>query len=155
MTLVPAVPRWSAARFLAASLLLAAAACGPHGIANAPNAEFTLAQAADSIPLVPGRDVRVGEIWLTFTGVSSDSRCPVNAKCVWEGDAVVELAVHPGCYKEGCRAASQLLSLHTTLEPRSGTGWGHTVTLRALVPRPVAGMPIDSSAYVAWVRVER
>jgi hypothetical protein len=141
-------------RHVALALLIAATtACGPHGIAPVTATEFTLQQAADSVPLAYRKDVKVGEVWMTFTGVSSDSRCPRGVKCVWEGDAVVELAVHPGCFKQGCKAASQLLSLHTTLEPKSGSGWGYRVTLLSLAPHPVHGTPTDSSQYVAWVRV--
>jgi hypothetical protein len=46
-----------------------------------------------------------------------------------------------------------MLSLHTTLDPKSGSGWGYRVTLLSLTPHPVHGTPTDSSQYVAWVRV--
>ncbi|MCC6929365.1 MAG: hypothetical protein IT359_10285 [Gemmatimonadaceae bacterium] len=134
--------------------LMAASACGRQG-ANplTPEFDFTLQQAADSIPLLIGRDVHVEDVWMTLTDVPSDSRCPSNVQCVWAGDAVATIAVHPGCYKEGCKAASYVLSLHTTLEPKSGSGWGHKVTLLSLAPHPHDTARIDRSRYVAWVRV--
>ena len=136
------------------ALVTGALACGRQGVAPiAPDDEFTLQQAADSIPLSYRRDVRVGDVWMTFTSVPTDSRCAAGVQCVWAGDAVAEIVVHPGCYKDGCKAPSQLLSLHTNLEPKSGTAWGHRITLLALQPHPVYGTVTESSRYVAWIRV--
>lgn len=133
---------------------LAALACGTQGTTPiAPDGDFTLQQAADSIPLTFRKDAKVGDVWMTFTAVPSDSRCATGVQCVWAGDAIAEIAVHPGCYKEGCKAASQMLALHTNLDPKSGTAWGHRVTLLSLLPHPVYGTPTDSSSYVAWIRV--
>ncbi|HEX4936751.1 MAG TPA: hypothetical protein VFV33_26400 [Gemmatimonadaceae bacterium] len=141
-------------RLLTCVALLALAACGKQGATPVtPDSDFTLQQAADSIPLAIGRDVRVGDVWMTFGDVAGDSRCPTRVQCVWAGDANVQIAVHPGCYKEGCKAASILLSLHTHLEPKSGSGWGRKVTLLSLTPYPDVPNGIDRSRYVAWVRV--
>jgi len=138
-----------------AILALPAVACGTQGSTPIAPAEYTLQQASDSIPLPYRRDVKVGSIWMTFTGVSSDSRCPRNVTCVWMGDAVTALSVHPECYKSGCEAASTSLSLHTHLEPRSGQALGYRVQLLALDPEPVAGTTPDVTRYVAWVRVSQ
>jgi len=135
--------------------LLLTVACGAQSPEPLAVAEYTLQQAADSIPLPYRTDVRVGEIWMTLAGVPSDSRCPIGVTCVWAGDAVAALAVHPGCYSAGCRAPSVALSLHTTLEPRAGEALGYRVQLLALRPEPVYGTPVDSSRFVAWVRVSR
>ena len=116
--------------------------------------EFTLVQAADSVPLPFGRVVKVGEVYLQL-GEVSDSRCPAGVQCVWAGDGVATIAVHPPCYAAGCRAASMVLTLHTSLEPRAGLGWGHRVELVGLRPAPVANQVVESSRYVAWVRVAR
>ena len=134
---------------------LALAACATASSRPlAPADEFSLQQAADSIPLAQGRDVKVGDTWLRFAGVTRDSRCPEGVMCVWAGDAEIALVVHPPCYAQGCKAASVVLALHTGVEPRSGTGWGRRVTLVALTPGPVTGTPTDPSRYVAWVRVQ-
>lgn len=141
-------------QLLACAALALAAACGTQGATPlTPDSDFTLQQAADSIPLAIGKDVKVGDVWMTFSDVPNDSRCPSKMQCVWAGDAVAAIAVHPGCYKEGCKAASMLLSLHTNLEPKSGSGWGHKVTLLSLVPYPDDPASVDRSRYVAWVRV--
>jgi hypothetical protein len=129
------------------------AACGSTGTSPITTPmEYTLVQAADSIALPYRQDVKVGDAYLAFTGARDDSRCPRGVTCVWAGDAVASIVVHPGCYKEGCKAASIPLELHANLEPRSGEGWGMRVQLLALTPEPQAGVPIEPRRYVAWVR---
>ena len=142
-------------RSFAVAFIVAALGCGKQSAAPLSVSEYTIQQAADSIPLAMGAEVRVGTVWTSLTGVSNDSRCPRNVTCVWAGDAVASIVVHPPCYKEGCKAASMVLSLHTNLEPRSGEGWGHTVRLLSLPPEPLAGVATDPSRYVAWVRVTK
>ena len=144
-----------AARLRTIFAALTAIGCGRQSAAPVVTAEYSLQQAADSIPLHLREDVRVGEVWMTLTGVPSDSRCPRGVTCVWAGDAVAAIAVHPPCYKAGCKAASVGLELHTSLEPRAGVGWNYHVELRALHPAPVYGNPPDATAYVAWVRVTK
>jgi hypothetical protein len=140
--------------FRLASLLLAVVtACGRPAAAPLTASEYSLTQAGDSIPLPLGKEVHVGEVWMVLSDVPSDSRCARGVVCVWEGDAVAVLAVHPPCYKEGCKAPSAALQLHTRLEPRVGEGWSHRVELLALLPEPVSDKPVDRSKYVAWVRV--
>ena len=143
-------------RLIPASLALAALACGRVTSSPVDSVEaFTLQQASDSIPLPHGKIVRVGEVYLALSGVPSESRCPTDGVCVWAGDAVAAIVVHPPCYMAGCKAASFALALHTSTEPRSGEGWGHKVRLLALTPAPLSTRPTDQSRYVAWVRVTK
>lgn len=133
--------------------VVAAIACGsgtstPLGVTG-----YTLQQAADSIPLPYRTDVRVGNVWMNLTDVLADSRCPQGVACVWAGDAAVSIVVHPGCYKDGCAAPSASITLHTTLEPRIDSALGYRVQLLSLKPEPVVDTPVDSSQYVAWVKV--
>lgn len=77
---------------------------------------------------------------ITFVGVPADSRCPINAYCVWAGDATVRLVLHVGPpWGEG---PDLQVDLHTLLDPRE-TPWGPYYTLRllGLAPAPVAGQP--------------
>lgn len=143
-------------RWLSSVLVCALVACGGSRTATGlPDlTEFTLVQAADSVPLPYGKVVKVGEVYLQL-GEVTDSRCPSGVQCVWQGDGAATIAVHPPCYQAGCKAASMVLVLHTSLEPKAGVGWGHRVELVGLRPGPVAGQQIDQSRYVAWVRVSR
>jgi hypothetical protein len=138
---------------LVALLLAVVAACGKPAAGPLTTAEYSLTQAGDSIPLPIGKEVHVGEVWLVLSGVPSDSRCPQGVECAWEGDAVAAITVHPPCYKQGCKAASAGLELHTRLEPRSAEGWGHRVELLSLLPYPVRDAGNERPPYVAWVRV--
>jgi hypothetical protein len=140
---------------LVALVLAVVAACGKPAAAPLTSAEYSLTQAGDSIPLPLGKEVHVGDVWLVLSNVPSDSRCPRGVTCVWEGDAVAAITVHPPCYKEGCKAASAALELHTRLDPRSGEGWGHRVELLSLLPYPDKDVGNDRSPYVAWVRVTK
>lgn len=135
-------------------LAMAAAACAKSTTAVPDGTiEYSMSQAADSVPLYPGREVRVGTLWLTLTGVASDSRCASDVVCVWAGDAVAAIRADPPCIKDGCKAASMLMELHTTLDPRQAGYFGYTVRLVALKPYPVSTRSIDPASYVAWVRV--
>ncbi len=133
--------------------LAAALACGSRSATPLAITGYTLQQAADSIPLPYRTDVRVGDVWMNLGDVPSDSRCPTGVTCVWAGDAVASIAVHPGCYKEGCASPSVGLSLHTTIDPREGDALGYHVQLLALRPEPARDITIDPTRYVAWVRV--
>lgn len=141
-------------RTLRLSALALLAACGTGGTApTLEPTEYTLIQAADSIPLPFGRMVRVGDqALLQLTGVR-DSRCPTGVVCIWEGEALTSIAVHPPCLLEGCKAASLLLELHTVLQPRSGSGWGLRVQLLGVTPYPSSASSIEERQYIAWVRV--
>lgn len=136
-----------------ALLLAVVVACGKPAASPLATAEYSLTQAGDSIPLPIGKEVRVGEVWLVLSGVPNDSRCPRGVVCVWEGDAIAAITVHPPCYKQGCKAASAGLELHTRLDPRSGEGWGHRVELLSLLPYPARDAGSERPPYVAWVRV--
>lgn len=135
--------------------MLLVAACGKQAAAPQTIAEFSLSQASDSIPLYLGKEAHVDDVYMVLSDVTNESRCPSGVQCVWAGDAIASITVHPPCIKQGCKAPSINLSLHVNLEPRSGEGWGHKVKLLALLPAPVASRPTDKSQYVAWVRVTK
>jgi hypothetical protein len=98
---------------LAAALIAAACgnkATGPDDGAGTPQQ----AQVGDTVRLKLGTSARIGNtgITVTFAAVEGDSRCPIDALCVWAGDAEVRIDF---------RAPSQPKSsaqLHTFTEPR-------------------------------------
>jgi hypothetical protein len=56
--------------------------------------------APDTTPALPsgtpaalGQKVRVGDLTVTPTAVVEDSRCPINARCVWAGRLVVRTRI--------------------------------------------------------------
>jgi hypothetical protein len=116
---------------------------------------YSLAEAADSIPVPFGKTVTVDRLLLTFADVPQDSRCPTRVVCVWAGDATVSAGVTLTCTRStpACAVPEMLLTLHTNLEPRAGTYSGMEIRLVALTPVPEVSGPIRKAAYVAWFRI--
>lgn len=81
------------------------------GIANGP------ALAQGSIVAL-GQPVEVADVVLTPMRVTEDSRCPINARCIWPGQIVVETRV-------------------------DGAGWRETVALTLGEPANVRGQVLN------------
>ena len=146
---------------LARTWILALAASG-GGCAAAPGTAAPAAEppraapvaepdaAVEQLQVALGRTVSAanGALAVTFLEVVSDSRCPRGETCVWEGDAVVRIALKSA-------ADSGTAELHTAsrlAHAAEFAGW--SVTLVALDPVPIAGKPAPQG-YVATIRVTR
>jgi hypothetical protein len=127
-------------------MALMALACADDGSAGPlPVAQEVL---ADSVELAPGQELSVGTFRLSFLEVSSDSRCPEDVVCVWQGNAAVEIAVGMA---EG---PSHPRTLNTAAGLPAVDCSGFRVTLLELRPAPHAGVPIPAQDYRARFRVE-
>jgi hypothetical protein len=130
---------------LAALVSLVGAACTDQvPVGHPPTVQEVL---ADSVQLAPGGVVVVGSLRLTFLEVSGDSRCPIDAVCIWEGNAAVEVAVGLG------RGVSVRQTLHTSGPQTSVYHGGYRVTLLQLLPAPRASTPTPPDAYRASFRI--
>ena len=71
---------------------------------------------------------------------ASDSRCPSNVTCIWEGDGVASLVLHVGPLTGD--GPDHHVDLHTNLQPHSAP-WGpyYEIRLISLDPYPVHGTP--------------
>ena len=131
---------------------LIAGACGgaPTDDDGEPLAATVDAREGDTFRLPVGGMARVGRdgLLVAFRGVSTESRCPTDVTCVWEGDAAVRLNVTVG------RMAWRPIDLHTGIDPRSIEFQGHTIRLVSLEPSPTSDEPIDPARYVATLRVD-
>ncbi len=131
-------------RFLLGFVLLAAACGSPT--------ESSTVDLDETFTLAPGDRARVDGVDLTvlFDQVASDSRCPVNVVCVWEGDAVVKATLsQPG-------QSSSTVELHTSAQSARKVTYGSlTVTLVGLAPEPREGTAISQGAYRATFVVSR
>ncbi len=125
--------------------LLVATACdekGPVGPTVPLNQRFTLAPG--EIAVVEDTSLR-----LQFVQVSSDSRCPADAICVWAGDAVVQIRASSG----GTPAEYEL---HTGLSGRAAVLHEQLrIELVELQPYPFASRPHTHDAYRATLHVTR
>lgn len=93
----------------------------------------------------PGTPVRAG-----LTDVRGDSRCPIDAICVWAGDAevVVALALGTGPSSE------HVLHWNTGAGSGSATVGDYRVSLVALDPMPLAGEVTRPEDYRVRLKVE-
>ncbi|MSR35472.1 MAG: hypothetical protein EXR95_02340 [Gemmatimonadetes bacterium] len=140
-------------RILGAGLLLAAAACST---VSAPEGMDVAAQLAATSPSPVQLTLRHGQertvdgtaLRLSFLSVVEDSRCPIDAVCVWAGDGVAEIGVSAG---EG---PASPLRLHTNLEPKFSDWSGVRVTLIELSPASRAANPTKAADYSVRLQVE-
>lgn len=136
------------------ALLVSACTAGrsvPHPRMVGPGVEFQLS-LGESVGTTGG------EFLVQFERVLEDSRCPMNARCMWEGNARLAIKVEP--FPDGRSARREtgaLLELNTAerfskRESFRENTKGLTVELRALEPTPMAGVPTRD--YVATLLVE-
>ena len=139
-------------RFAVILSFLAFGACASSSTVPTEPVVYSQSEAADSVRVRVGQSIAVEGVRVRFTAVESDSRCPMDVVCVWQGDAVANFAVKQNC---DCRTPAIELKLHTTLEPKRGTGYGFSVELRQLQPYPQSSSPIKQDAYYAWIRLTK
>jgi hypothetical protein len=103
----------------------------------------------DRVPTGRPFELRVGESALTtddvrirFETVRSDSRCPIDAICIREGEAVIALTIG--------RAGEVPVGreLDTTPARSSTTFLNFTITLSSLQPYPRSDRPFQPGGYI-------
>ena len=132
--------------------LLLAAACSkpPAEPTGAPQGAIVEARFDEEFDLRAGATANVGNaLTVAFRRVAGDSRCPMDAVCVWMGDATVQLDVTVG------RMAWTPRELHTHLEPKRTTFREFAIELVSLTPYPQSDRSIRPEDYVARLRVTR
>ena len=83
---------------------------------------------------------------VTLVGVTNDSRCPINATCVWEGDADVRFSHRVG------QGPDVSFTLRVNRAPRDTVIGVTRIALDSLTPYPVSPEPaIETSRYRAWL----
>jgi hypothetical protein len=101
---------------------------------------------------VAGRpfDLRAGAVstlpdgaHLRFDRVHADSRCPMDALCVWAGDATISVTLYPA------RGPAELREMHTQPTGSQISYANYLITLTALAPYPRSSQEIRASDYVA------
>jgi len=116
-------------------------ACADPGV-NDPGPVLRISPP-DEVELAVGQSVDVSlagggsvDLTVTFEAVLSDSRCPSNVVCIWQGDASVRLRL--------AGDATGDLVLHTpstTMGPRTGVAGRFQVELLNLSPDPDTSRP--------------
>jgi hypothetical protein len=136
-------------RVAAAALVAFALGCGGS---TEPDVELAanLVSAPTELTLRHGEEKRVEGTVLRvgFARVVEDSRCPIDAICVWQGNAAVEIGVAAGM------GPSDPLRLNTTLDPKSAEHLGVRFTLLEVQPAPRAAVPTEAKDYSIRLRLE-
>ena len=88
-----------------------------------------------------------GGLTIAFDRVTSDSRCPMNALCVWAGDAIVTVSLSQG---SGVRVAREL---HTDARGSEASYLAYSIKLLALAPYPRTDREIRPGDYLATIQV--
>ena len=117
------------------------------GCARNPNqpGEIPLRQ---SVELRAGSSATLeGGLTIAFDRVTSDSRCPMNAFCVWAGDAIVAVSLSQG---PGGPAAREL---HTDARASEASYLAYSIKLLTLAPYPQTDREIRPEDYVATIEV--
>ena len=136
-----------ALKLLALAAALTCGACGSDDGSGSP-ARPQSVQGQEYV-LGFGETIRIGALSLEFTTLAEDSRCPLNAACVWEGNARILVTA-----TEGTETAVLALNTAAHLYPSSGTFAGYRIELRALAPYPPwSNQPVET--YEATLFVER
>ncbi len=126
--------RRTLAVLLAAAALSACRAEPASPPVDTRTADIQQAEVGHQFTLRVGREARVGTVRVKFAGVADDSRCPMNAICVWQGNARIRLELS-GAGESAAR------ELNTFVEPVAVEYGGYTFTLVALTPYPIEGGP--------------
>jgi hypothetical protein len=88
-----------------------------------------------------------GGLTIALDGVESDSRCPMDALCVWAGDAVVTVSLSQPADGRAQR------ELHTDARGSAASYLAYSIKLIALAPYPRSGRQIRREDYVATLTV--
>ena len=140
-------------RHLSTTLLIAAlTACSSSAtseLSGPPDTNQTTTQReVGKATLKIGESIVINDLRLTFKSVESDSRCPIDAVCVWAGDGEIALKVEQG-------TQTAVAALHTMLEPKKTSWNGYTISLVSLTPTRRASVAVDPADYRAEVVVSR
>ena len=102
-----------------------------------------------SFELRPGTSATMSDgLKVTFDGVRADSRCPMDALCVWAGDATVAVRLSQPPATQAERA------LHTQAGGSEAQYLAYVIKLVTLAPYPRSDRQIRPDDYVATLAVE-
>ena len=87
-------------------------------------------------------------IGIKFESVLSDSRCPIDVNCVWEGNAEVEFTFSKN-------NVLRSIVLNTGIEPSKVSLFGYEIKLVRLEPPVLSNNPPEQEDYIAYLVIIR
>jgi hypothetical protein len=121
------------------------------GCAAGPS-EPKRAALGESFTLKAGESAQIEAeaLQIGFEDVPTDSRCPTDVQCVWEGDATVRVTA------QKASRAGERLELHTSASEQTSVLYeGYGIRLLQLAPYPVSGRTIEQADYEVTLEVTR
>jgi hypothetical protein len=135
----------------AALLVVAMGACSQDTTQPGTAAGVNEVAAGDTVRLGVGQSARIGStgVLIRFSGIAEDSRCPINALCVWPGTAEARLELSaPG-------EQPRSVGLHSYSEPHAVEYAGFRIHLLQVTPSRSTEETIDPDAYVIALEITR
>jgi hypothetical protein len=124
-----------------------------QGVADLPTTPLAVtAELGREFELKVGQTARLATVAvrLTLRAIPEDSRCPIDAVCIWQGNARAVLDAQVG--EDG---PSSELALNTGLSPTKGEVFGLVVRLLGVSPPPRAEVRIQPEQYSVRLLVTR
>ena len=123
---------------------------GVVSLAGCAPAVIKEAQLDQPFTLYVRQSVQVDTLQITFLGVPSDSRCPVDVECVWAGNAEIRLEVS---LKES--ADETVLTINSHAGPTEALYAGYRIRFVSLKPERFSGRTINPAEYRVTLIVSR
>lgn len=95
------------------------------------------------------RFITKDKLKMRFISILEDSRCPEGTRCVWAGNAKVQLKIKK---KNG---VWEIFELNTNLEKREIKVDGYAIKILDLTPTPKANVKINRNGYVATFSITK
>jgi hypothetical protein len=113
------------------------------------NPQHKVYQLGERFELKVGETASIGaeKLKISFQSVLEDSRCPMNAYCLWAGNATVSLKLKKRLVEQ--------VALNTFVEPKHVEFLQYVIELIQLDPYPPDATPIDQEDYTATLVVTR
>ncbi len=134
----------TAMRYFTFIILLLIASCNQDSVwvIDIPsNQEFTLKLGEQA-------SIDNANLFVRFIDVVEDSRCPINARCIWAGNGKIALEIQKP------NADKITATLNTTLQPQTAVYHSYEIQFKQLRPEPIAGSEIKPEDYRATLVVK-
>lgn len=135
---------------LGSALLPLAVACGGGGVVDPPPAQAVAVEVEREFELKVGQTASLENLRVTLRAVPEDSRCPIDAVCVWQGNARVVLDVRPAPEEPAA-----IVSLNTGVPPDQAELHGYRLRLTGVLPAAHSDATIPPDAYSALLVIGR
>ncbi|MGB1309705.1 MAG: hypothetical protein ACPG47_00770 [Leucothrix sp.] len=103
------------------------------------------------VPLGKTADVGKTGLSVMFDSVEQDSRCPINAKCLWEGVGIVNATI---INAKGDRKPIKLSTINYEDFNNVEKVFGLDFELVGLLPKPIAGTKSKASEQLIKLKVD-